>query len=810
MAESQKGASSSVNSKEKDSLLDMEIGKDFLSSWKSMSVAEDDAMDFDFNTVTKGKKKTFNFDKLDMDFGLDGDFDKISSFKVDMSDLDISSPLNKTGKERSKGESATGNHQGKQDRMTFSFDFNELDSFGFGPNLMKEEKISKENQDSKGASNRSEFQGSAIHLNEEIGAIVDDVSSKLPVSGGVTTSKIETLPGGHGDLDPISEDCPSKSVAHYNCPPKSATVGNLVASQRARTSSEKTSTTRTQEKDQENHCSDETIPPEPYVLEKTQDISAQSASGHESTRDTGSELEGEVSSLVKKVSTSSDGEQNVNGKLVAGLGSKQEKLQLENPPPQHMARSLSNDGERNRFGIEDHAPTGSIVDAEPAQADSVFEDTSFTCVSKESLHDSVINREKQNSNSKLLLAPLSCGTMVNKLISVKAEDTGVIRSKFFKKSDETKSLPPQALSTQTKHTSFGSKRFGVQLNPTDERREGVDAKDGENGRNLTGIPWSHSRELNKGEPVHSESGNSIKGLKSIRESFNADGAQNRIKLIGSSRPLDGEVAKGKPVSGESEKNSKDLDTSSSEVNPPSSIEKTNKSITQNYINPRLQVSSMVSVKNLNKVCDEGNITSPLKVDRRTPGLSSLKISRTMGTSHDPSSTSQKEIKSLKNSDNNMELKGNITFKGAHSVGSGKQTPPIPSLKRKTPEEPNADFLTLNPSKRLSESPPESRNFSEPSERVVGKQISAVDISPKMNMTELEISSEIENDGNVEKAEACTKELDDICSMLKKKGEEAKEILVRAIVNNNNLLMLNHPIYEEKIRMVKKFAAQLMS
>lgn len=35
-------------------------------------------------------------------------------------------------------------------------------------------------------------------------------------------------------------------------------------------------------------------------------------------------------------------------------------------------------------------------------------------------------------------------------------------------------------------------------------------------------------------------------------------------------------------------------------------------------------------------------------------------------------------------------------------------------------------------------------------------------------------------------------------MLKKKHEEAKEILVRAIVNNNNLLMVNHPVYEEKI------------
>ncbi|KAK3433023.1 hypothetical protein EUGRSUZ_D00548 [Eucalyptus grandis] len=32
----------------------------------------------------------------------------------------------------------------------------------------------------------------------------------------------------------------------------------------------------------------------------------------------------------------------------------------------------------------------------------------------------------------------------------------------------------------------------------------------------------------------------------------------------------------------------------------------------------------------------------------------------------------------------------------------------------------------------------------------------------------------------------------------KKQEEAKELLVRALVTNNNLLMLNHPIYEEQI------------
>jgi hypothetical protein len=35
-------------------------------------------------------------------------------------------------------------------------------------------------------------------------------------------------------------------------------------------------------------------------------------------------------------------------------------------------------------------------------------------------------------------------------------------------------------------------------------------------------------------------------------------------------------------------------------------------------------------------------------------------------------------------------------------------------------------------------------------------------------------------------------------MLKKKQEEAKELLVRAIISNNKLLILNHPMYAEKI------------
>jgi hypothetical protein len=38
----------------------------------------------------------------------------------------------------------------------------------------------------------------------------------------------------------------------------------------------------------------------------------------------------------------------------------------------------------------------------------------------------------------------------------------------------------------------------------------------------------------------------------------------------------------------------------------------------------------------------------------------------------------------------------------------------------------------------------------------------------------------------------------MCILLKRKHTEAKELAARAIVNNNMLLMLNHPMFEEKI------------
>lgn len=62
-----------------------------------------------------------------MDFSLDGDFDKLSSFKVDMPDFDLLCSPKKAAKskERSEEKSSSGNHQGKKDQISFSFDFNE-------------------------------------------------------------------------------------------------------------------------------------------------------------------------------------------------------------------------------------------------------------------------------------------------------------------------------------------------------------------------------------------------------------------------------------------------------------------------------------------------------------------------------------------------------------------------------------------------------------------------------------------------------------------------------------------------------------
>ncbi|KAL2979139.1 hypothetical protein AAZX31_13G155800 [Glycine max] len=162
----------------------------------------------------------------------------------------------------------------------------------------------------------------------------------------------------------------------------------------------------------------------------------------------------------------------------------------------------------------------------------------------------------------------------------------------------------------------------------------------------------------------------------------------------------------------------------------------------------------------------------------------------------------------------MDKWGITTSKNDHSIDSSdNQKSSTPFLKRKTIEASDADFTLLRPLKCISQSSPsKSRSSKESSEEVVGEiesmpnnllynhSTSGLKSSPVIKVTEVEIHDPLlmEDNNNVEKAEAYIKELEDICNMLKKKQDEAKELLVRAIVNDNNLLILDHPIHEEQI------------
>ncbi|KAG4383894.1 hypothetical protein GLYMA_13G171550v4 [Glycine max] len=162
----------------------------------------------------------------------------------------------------------------------------------------------------------------------------------------------------------------------------------------------------------------------------------------------------------------------------------------------------------------------------------------------------------------------------------------------------------------------------------------------------------------------------------------------------------------------------------------------------------------------------------------------------------------------------MDKWGITTSKNDHSIDSSdNQKSSTPFLKRKTIEASDADFTLLRPLKCISQSSPsKSRSSKESSEEVVGEvesmpnnllynhSTSGLKSSPVIKVTEVEIHDPLlmEDNNNVEKAEAYIKELEDICNMLKKKQDEAKELLVQAIVNDNNLLILDHPIHEEEI------------
>ncbi|XP_048447269.1 uncharacterized protein At4g18490-like isoform X1 [Pyrus x bretschneideri] len=818
MAESEKAKTSSVNQKGKSSFLDEEIGDEFLTSWKSISVMEDDGMDFGFDTVSKGskgKKKVFDFEKLDMDFNLDGDFGKISSFKMDMPDLDFSSPPRKAAKtkEKSEEEPSKGNRQGKQDPFKFSFDFNDgLGDFDLDSSLTKSEKSSNKNQDSRKEflSDRRGPQGSKIDLVEEISTLDGGSVRVAPL-------KVDTSLVVSGKVNSISDDCPSKPRSeNLKLPHGPRSPGKVV-------------TNSVEESDQQIHLSEKAMATEPYGKPATDDLSGQLVGGVDSNGSTVFEGKNDGCLQITDLNTISSGKEDVDEKMSAGDGPNSEDLPLKDSSSVNIANTDSNNGDGCKSGSDISTQNaepklGSDISTENAESaiDNLdLEDNSNTFVSRKTLHNIKCIKDDQNSTLKLPLSAESSESAVDKATLTNESKSGEFHSKVSKRLEEAGSQMCQPSLIGAKPLSSGVKRIDtMRLRPA---IEGVatNAHGAQIGSNLPDTPVLVDKEMK------------AKHVISGREGLNSDVVPNRAKLVVNPRPSDKEITERETVLGSGLRKSfhdlRHVEISSCQANPSSTIEKTTKPSTQTCVNPKFMLSSLESMRNTKIITAEGSKLFPDKPAKKKTDLSTLNISKNIGGSKvSLNATPHKEVKSLSSPEQNMEVQRNVESKTAQIVE--KQMSPNLSLKRKTFEGSDSGLAFLKPLKRLSQSPRESRNFREPSKEVVAEQVhiheshlesktnSTLDDHPTsglgspcaINVMELDIPSAMENDGNVEKAEAYAKELEDICNMLRKKHEEAKELLVRAVVNNNNLLMLNHPIYEAKIHKVQKFAAKLMS
>ncbi|KAH9309445.1 hypothetical protein KI387_037356, partial [Taxus chinensis] len=130
-----------------------DIGEDFLSSWKPSAVKNDTTLDFGNEAPQKAKKTSFSLDKFDVDFDFDGGFSKLSTFDVDMSDLDFRSPPSKTQKSKEKIQE---NSEEKKEGFQFKFDFKGLDGFDLDCPLLKGEEETKSHVKEKASMPSSE------------------------------------------------------------------------------------------------------------------------------------------------------------------------------------------------------------------------------------------------------------------------------------------------------------------------------------------------------------------------------------------------------------------------------------------------------------------------------------------------------------------------------------------------------------------------------------------------------------------------------------------------------------------------------
>ncbi|OMO65308.1 hypothetical protein COLO4_31347 [Corchorus olitorius] len=875
MAEPKNATSSAVGSKSKEKglLLDEEFGKDFLGSWKSMSVTEDDAMDFSFGTISKGKKKAFNFDKLDMDFNVDGDFDKLPSFKMDMPDLDFSSPSKGTAKdkENSKEETTSGTRQEKKDRFSFSFDFNELDGFDFDSSLTKGEKTCKKNEESKAialeiseisnidqapqgektckksqdsmavAVESSEifnidqafqgektckksqdskalegsevfnidqaFQGEktckesqdskAVALEScaisNIDETLDDDCIAAKLNGA--NPKAETSKGGIEPCNSIDDSISVKLV-----PLQGLAHGDPVAGQGSGIPPQKIVDTLVEERCKSSPLSNSAVSSELDDQQLLQSSPMDFLSGNISNQETVSNMQAEVCTQGTRTNTSSDAEQNVDDRIITTEGSIHQKytsstlsnraVTSELPDQQQSLQSspldslsgnntnqetvsnmqtevcsqginTSSEAEQNIYdkiitteGSKMHWKNSSppsesdkddrnmasgnvlaeIHETQSVQGDIILKNISTASSSEEIPDNTGAENDIQNPTHKLpLVSSNRCSEPTVSQTEKRDRESGSIRSRFFRRSEGTISHLAKPSQSEKEVSTFSNKEIGaMHSHPTNEKRDDSDGGQAQNGRKLVGLSKLSSQELTKGRLVLQQTEKNAVSFSDIRDGFIAGAGQSDgSKFIGKSIVQDKEATKGESVHLKSEKNA------SLRANPPNCTEKTIESSMQTSINPKPQVPKLASLQTLNVVSE-----AP-KFPKEAPAVSRFKSIRTLVPNREQLNC-QRETNPLRNLEQNKDSPMN-TSKIALPVGNAEnQAPKLPSLKRKAVQVQN------------------QKNSMEVSPKAIQSDnlISGSEVLMEVNMTELGSPSVMENDENVEKAEAYGKELDE--------------------------------------------------
>ncbi|KAK3165477.1 hypothetical protein QOZ80_1AG0033640 [Eleusine coracana subsp. coracana] len=705
MDESRKRAASTVNNKNMGSSLDEDFGKDFLSSWKLPKSGED-TIDFNVESVPKGSKK-FNFDSLD-DFGFDGAFDKLSSFKMGMPGLDFSSPVKKKAKHKSSnGDDLSEGKKETEKDFSFSFDFNELGKFNLGSKLGMEEKSTGT---VTGKTNPISSEGNK-DTPRNLSAKGTDIREDNKSKEQTPTQDTCTLRSSHPTRQEIVKNgcCPTPNVNAADSSDVMQEDTNVIPSRKQQTNINTVSNDRHGEHSKEAYSSK--APAHKYF----QNASCSAVSVQDPTQVPAHPVNSKGGPKVdfSKVHVSREGNDNEQS-----ISSQSRNTSTVNPSiPRRSVSQLDSQNE-----VEENVSHNEVSQDNQSFSSNPKLSTRRSCAMK--------NNEEGTS------APKSPSSLVQREIRntepSQANETGTFS--VLSKSANIKANRIELTSETVKKSACGSKVMNkMATQSTDLKRE---HKQANGGTDKSKIALSKTYI----KPA-------LHGLWTT--SMNVNNAKN-AKLG---------------------------------LEPPS-VRKLSQLDTRSSTAPNTGHTTVPNHLLLKSSDDSDSVQGTPSKDDKIPTIPQLTGRRTARLDiKSPKSAILLEKESVEASGGKGSLV--TTSKIPNSVSKGKSTLLSPSIMQKEsvidPKAPTVlKHIKRSPSVRKSpQTVPELENqtllrHGTPKAHM-DNEISSVMACETGDISDLELPALLENDGHVEKAEACRKELEDICILLKRKHTEAKEL-----------------------------------